>query len=134
MDEKHAPVVLVADDAPEIRSLLTLRLGALGYTVLEAADGNQTMDMVREHHPDLVILDVMMPGKNGWEVAKEMRHDARFKQIGIIVLTAIGEKINAMTSPLYGPDAYVDKPFDFKALEALIQEVIEKRKNEADAE
>jgi len=132
MDDKHAPVVLVADDAPEIRSLLTLRLGALGYTVLEAADGNQTMDMVREHFPDLVILDVMMPGKNGWEVAKEMRHDARFQQIGIIVLTAIGEKINEMTSPLYGADAYVDKPFDFKKLEVLIQEVIEKRKNEAE--
>ena len=133
MDDKHAPVVLVADDAPEIRSLLTLRLGALGYTVLEAADGNQTMDMVREHFPDLVILDVMMPGKNGWEVAKEMRHDARFKSIGIIILTAIGEKINEMTSPLYGADAYVDKPFDFKKLEALIREVVEKRKAEGDA-
>ena len=131
MDEKHAPVVLIADDAPEIRSLLTLRLGALGYEVLEAADGNQTMDMVREHFPDLVILDVMMPGKNGWEVAKEMRHDARFKEIGIIVLTAIGEKINEMTSPLYGADAYMDKPFDFKKLEGLIKEVLEKRKSEA---
>ena len=129
MDDKHSPVVLVADDAPEIRSLLTLRLGALGYEVLEAADGNQTMDMVREHFPDLVILDVMMPGKNGWEVAKEMRHDARFKEIGIIVLTAIGEKINEMTSPLYGADAYMDKPFDFKKLEALIQEVLAKRKD-----
>ena len=130
MDEKHAPVILVADDAPEIRSLLTLRLGALDYEVLEAADGNQTMDMVREHHPDLVILDVMMPGKNGWEVAKEMRHDARFKKIGIIVLTAIGEKINEMTSPLYGADAYMDKPFDFKKLEGLIKEVLAKRKKD----
>ena len=130
MDEKHAPVILVADDAPEIRSLLTLRLGALDYEVLEAADGNQTMDMVREHHPDLVILDVMMPGKNGWEVAKEMRHDARFKKIGIIVLTAIGEKINEMTSPLYGADAYMDKPFDFKKLEVLIKEVLAKRKKD----
>ena len=130
MDEKHAPVILVADDAPEIRSLLTLRLGALNYDVLEAADGNQTMDMVREHHPDLVILDVMMPGKNGWEVAKEMRHDARFKKIGIIVLTAIGEKINEMTSPLYGADAYMDKPFDFKKLEGLIKEVLAKRKKD----
>lgn len=130
MEEKRSPVVLVADDAPEIRSLLTIRLGAKGYTVLEAADGNQTMEMVREHFPDLVILDVMMPGKNGWEVAKELRHDARFNNIGIIVLTAIGEKINEMTSPLYGADAYIDKPFDFKHLEEKILEVLEARKAE----
>ncbi len=132
MEEKSSPVVLVADDAPEIRSLLTMRLGAKGYTVLEAADGIQTMDMIREHHPDLVVLDVMMPGKNGWEVAKEMRHDARFQDIGIVVLTAIGEKINEMTSPLYGADAFIDKPFDFKHLEKMIQEVLEKRKAAAE--
>ncbi len=132
MEEDRAPVVLIADDAPEIRSLLTIRLGAKGFQVLEAADGIQTMDMVQEHFPDLVILDVMMPGKNGWEVAKEIRHDARFNDVGIIVLTAIGEKINEMTSPLYGADAFIDKPFDFKHLENTINEVLEARKAKAE--
>lgn len=120
-------VVLVADDDPEILSLLSIRLNRAGYTVVEAVDGEQTLARVREHYPDLVILDVMMPGKNGWEVAKELRHDARFKGIGIIMLTAIGEKINEMTSPLYGADAYVDKPFEFSDLEQKIRQVLEQR-------
>jgi len=122
------PVVLVADDDPEILSLLSIRLNRAGYEVVEAVDGEQTLAMVRDHYPDLVILDVMMPGKNGWEVAKELRHDARFKDIGIVMLTAIGEKINEMTSPLYGADAYVDKPFEFADLETKIQEVLARRK------
>ena len=127
MAEAHKPVVLVADDDPEILSLLSIRLGRAGYQVLEAIDGEQTLAAVRQHYPDLIILDVMMPGKNGWEVAKELRHDARFKGIGIIMLTAIGEKINEMTSPLYGADEYVDKPFEFADLEAKIRNVLARR-------
>jgi len=124
MEAQNKPLILVADDAPEIRSLLTIRLGASGYKVLEAADGTQALEMVREHYPDLVILDVMMPGKNGWEVAKELRHDARFKNTGIIMLTAIGARINEMTSPLYGVDDWIDKPFDFSDLERRIKAVL----------
>ncbi len=127
MAEAHKPVVLIADDDPEILSLLSIRLGRAGYQVLEAIDGEQTLAAVRQHYPDLIILDVMMPGKNGWEVAKELRHDARFKGIGIIMLTAIGEKINEMTSPLYGADEYVDKPFEFADLEAKIRNVLARR-------
>ena len=128
MKPEHSPVVLVADDAPEIRSLLSIRLAATGYKVLEAGDGEQALKMVREHYPDLVVLDVMMPGKNGWEVAKELRHDARFKNTGIIMLTAIGQTINEMTSPLYGADDYIDKPFEFSDLERRIKSVLERRK------
>jgi len=60
-----------------------------------------------------------------------LRHDARFKNIGIIMLTAIGEKINEMTSPLYGADAYIDKPFEFADLEAKIRAVLTKRGSSA---
>jgi len=128
MSDSKQAVVLVADDDPEILSLLSIRLNRAGYKVIEAVDGEQTLIKVRDHFPDVVILDVMMPGKNGWEVAKELRHDARFKEIGIIMLTAIGEKINEMTSPLYGADAFVDKPFEFADLEAKIAEVLAKHK------
>jgi len=128
MVEKSKGVVLVADDDPEILALLSIRLTRAGYQVLEAADGEQTLAQVRTHFPDLIVLDVMMPGKNGWEVAKELRHDIRFQNIGIVMLTAIGEKINEMTSPLYGADAYVDKPFEFSDLEAKIQLVLNRRK------
>jgi len=121
------PVILIADDDPEILTMLGIRLSKKGYQVLEAVDGNQTLNLARKHHPDLVLLDVMMPGKNGWEVAKELRSDNEFSNLGIVMLTAIGEKVNEMTSPLYGADAYVDKPFDFSDLEKKIKDVLTER-------
>src|SRR3954453_4662545 len=121
------PVILIADDDPEILTMLGIRLSKKGYQVLEAVDGNQTLNLARKHHPDLVLLDVMMPGKNGWEVAKELRADEQFSNVGIVMLTAIGEKVNEMTSPLYGADAYVDKPFDFSDLEKKIKSVLAER-------
>jgi DNA-binding response OmpR family regulator len=121
------PVILIADDDPEILTMLGIRLSKKGYEVLEAVDGNQTLSLAHEHHPDLVLLDVMMPGKNGWEVAKELRANDAFASVGIVMLTAIGEKVNEMTSPLYGADAFVDKPFDFSDLEAKIKKVLEDR-------
>ncbi|HEX6836739.1 MAG TPA: response regulator [Polyangia bacterium] len=121
------PVILIADDDPEILTMLGIRLSKKGYQVLEAVDGNQTLNLARKHHPDLVLLDVMMPGKNGWEVAKELRSDSEFSNLGIVMLTAIGEKVNEMTSPLYGADAYVDKPFDFSDLEKKIKDVLSER-------
>jgi DNA-binding response OmpR family regulator len=121
------PVILIADDDPEILTMLGIRLSKKGYQVLEAVDGNQTLSLARKHKPDLVLLDVMMPGKNGWEVAKELRADDTFAHVGIVMLTAIGEKVNEMTSPLYGADAYVDKPFDFTELESKIKSVLTER-------
>lgn len=126
MSSKKA-VILIADDDPEILTMLGIRLSKKGYEVLEAVDGNQTLNLARKHHPDLVLLDVMMPGRNGWEVAKELRADKEFSNLGIVMLTAIGEKVNEMTSPLYGADAYVDKPFDFSELETKIKEVLAQR-------
>ena len=126
------PIILVADDDPEILSLLSLRLHKAGYTVVEAADGDQALARVHEHSPDLVVLDVMMPGRNGWEVAKELRDSEAFGEIGIVMLTAIGERINEMTSPLYGADAFIDKPFEFADLEAQISEVLHKRRTRPD--
>ena len=121
------PTILVADDDPQILTMLGIRLSKRGYQVLEAADGLQTLSKARQHKPDLVLLDVMMPGKNGWEVAKELRADEELSNIGIVMLTAIGERVNEMTSPLYGADDFVDKPFDFEALEKKIKTVLENR-------
>jgi DNA-binding response OmpR family regulator len=122
------PLLLIADDDPEILAMLSLRLGKKGYEVVEAADGVQTLRVAREKMPDLVVLDVMMPRKNGWEVARELRADPQLHDVGIVMLTAIGEKINEMTSPLYGADEYVDKPFDFADLESRIRRVLDAKK------
>lgn len=127
MAQQKKPTILVADDDPQILTMLGIRLSKRGYQVLEAADGLQTLQKARQHRPDLVLLDVMMPGKNGWEVAKELRSDDELRNVGIVMLTAIGERVNEMTSPLYGADAFVDKPFDFAELEEKIKKVLEDR-------
>ncbi|MEO6951913.1 MAG: response regulator [Polyangia bacterium] len=121
------PVILIADDDPEILTLLGIRLSKGGYQVLEAQDGIIALEKAKKERPDLVLLDVMMPGKNGWEVAKALREDKSLNHLGIVMLTAIGERVNEMTSPLYGADDYCDKPFDFADLEKKIRAVLAKR-------
>lgn len=122
------PLLLIADDDPEILGLLSLRFAKAGFDVIEAADGLATLRQARERRPDVLILDVMMPGRTGWEVARELRSDEQLGNVGIVMLTAIGETMNAVTSPLYGADEYVDKPFEFPALEARVRRVLEKRR------
>jgi DNA-binding response OmpR family regulator len=120
--------ILIADDDPEILTMLSIRLQRRGYTTIEASDGLQTLQMAHVQKPDLVLLDVMMPGKNGWEVARELRSSKDLEGMGIVMLTAIGEKVNEMTSPLYGADDFVNKPFDFTELENKIAAVIDARR------
>jgi DNA-binding response OmpR family regulator len=96
--------------------------------VLEAQDGEEALVVARAEKPDLLVLDVMMPRKNGWEVCKELRSDPAMKDIGILVLTAIGEKMNEMTSPLYGADDYIDKPFEFADLGRRVAKILADKK------
>jgi DNA-binding response OmpR family regulator len=120
------PKILVADDNPQILGMLTARLKKRGYDVITADDGEVALEMVAKEMPALVVLDVMMPKKNGWEVARSIRQNPVLTSTKIVILTAIGESINEMTSPLYGADAYLDKPFDFNDLERAISDLIKR--------
>ncbi|HUQ03100.1 MAG TPA: response regulator [Kofleriaceae bacterium] len=120
----NPPSVLVVDDDPEIVSMLSARLAGRGYKVLTAADGLEAIGEAKRSRPALIVLDVMMPHKTGWEVARALKQDPVTENIKIVMLTAIGQQMNEMTSPLYGADAYFDKPFDFSALEKKIAELI----------
>jgi len=121
------PLLLIADDDPEILSLLSMRFAKAGYEVLEAQDGLAALQLLHARKPDALVLDVMMPGKTGWEVTREVRSDPSLSAVGIVMLTAIGERVNEMTSPLYGADEFVDKPFDFADLEARVRKAIDRR-------
>ncbi len=119
--------ILVADDDVEILGLITRHLRTLEVRILEASDGEEALKLVRRERPDLVILDVMMPGMTGWEVCRAIREDDALAKTGVIMLTGIGERLNEMTSPLYGADEYLDKPFEFRDLDARIQRVLGSR-------
>ena len=129
MNAKATPArtILVADDDLHILSLVRNYFRKRDFHVLEASDGDEAMELILENEPVLVILDVMMPGQTGWEVCRSIRENERLSQTGVIMLTGIGERLNEMTSPLYGADAYVDKPFEFSELERLVTEVLAKR-------
>ena len=112
--------ILVVDDDPEIVTMLSTRLTKRGYRVSTANDGHRALELAKSERPDLMLLDVMMPGKSGWEVARALKQDPDTQGIKIVMVTAIGEQVNEITSPLYGADAHVDKPFEFDRLEKVI--------------
>jgi DNA-binding response OmpR family regulator len=120
MASKETARILVVDDDPEILAMLGTRLTKRGYHVSTAGDGHTALALAKKELPDLVLLDVMMPGKSGWEVARAIKQDPTTHGIKIVMVTAIGAAVNEMTSPLYGADAHVDKPFEFEHLEKLI--------------
>ena len=101
--------------------------------VLEASDGDEAWKLAQERLPDLVVLDVMMPGMSGWEVCRKIRHDPSLAHTGVVMLTGIGESLNETTSPLFGADEFVDKPFDFQSLDQKIKNVLASRAAQREA-
>ena len=116
--------VLVVDDEAPIRLLCRVNLEAEGMTVLEAADGEQGLELARGQLPDVVLLDVMMPGRSGWEVAEELLADEETSEIPIIFLTARAEiRDRAKGIDLGGVD-YVTKPFNPVELAPLVEDLV----------
>jgi DNA-binding response OmpR family regulator len=129
---RQKPTVLIADDDLEILTMVRTLLRRRDVKLLEASDGEEAMRLIRQNQPDLVVLDVMMPGMSGWEICKAVREDEQLHDTGVIMLTGIGERLNEMTSPLYGADAHLDKPFELTALDNAVTRVLNKRRGHAD--
>src|SRR6201996_7260179 len=109
--------------------LVSRHLKGMGFHVVQASEGDAAWELAQKHGPDLVVLDVMMPGMSGWEVCKRIKspnHDDAFNATGVIMLTGIGENLNDMTSPLFAADTWLNKPFDFADLEDRIRETLAK--------
>jgi DNA-binding response OmpR family regulator len=124
------PLVLVADDEPSMLELVARHLTTMrdpSLEVIQARDGEEAWKLAREHLPDLVVLDVMMPGMSGWEVCRKIREDIALAHTGVVMLTGIGENLNQLTSPLYGADAYIDKPFEFEEFDDKVRDTLSAR-------
>jgi DNA-binding response OmpR family regulator len=127
MAKNEKPLVLVADDEPSTLALVANHLRSRGYRVIEAADGDEAWNAACRELPDIVVLDVMMPGMSGWEVCRKIREAVSLAHTGVVMLTGIGDTLNELTSPLYGADAYLDKPFQFAKLAELVESTLESR-------
>src|SRR5271170_4962497 len=115
--------ILVVDDDKAVTTLLERLLSSQGYEVLVASDGLDGMVQVRKSLPDLILLDVMMPEINGYDVCSNLKFDERFKHIPIIVLTSREQELDARIGKLMGI-SYMHKPIESKALLERIQNTL----------
>ena len=116
--------LLVADDEPNIVISLEYLMKREGYDVLVATDGNQALEAIQREQPALVLLDVMMPGKTGFEVCQEVRADASLDGVRILMLTAKGRENDVSKGLALGADGYMTKPFSTRELVEKVRKLI----------
>lgn len=117
--------ILIVDDEEVILKILRLRLSKLGYEVREATDGEQAIEQLENGDFGLVILDILMPKKDGWQVLREVKSNPRTKNIPVIILTAKDEDIDMSKGYSLGADYYMTKPFTMAQLLWGLQLVFE---------
>lgn len=128
---REKPLVLLADDDSELRSMLRAHFSRMDCNLLESIDGADTLEQIISQRPNLVILDVMMPELTGWEICKYVKERETYQDTGIIMLTGIGPTNNELTSPLFGADNYIDKPFEFDELQQKVDQVLKEKNSPA---
>ncbi len=119
--------VLIADDNPQILELLEAYLEPLGVRVLLAADGEATLAAVERDQPDLILLDVMMPKRSGFEVCRLLKEDRRYRDIPIIMVTALNEAGDIERARECGADDFLSKPVNKIELLARVQNLLKLR-------
>jgi DNA-binding response OmpR family regulator len=119
--------ILIADDDDELRHLLRLMLCRAGYEVIEAADGSEALARAYADHPALVLLDVMMPGVNGFDVCRKLRSDERTHRMPIVFVSAMDDILQRNEMLKLGADDCIRKPVGPRELLACVQRVMERR-------
>jgi DNA-binding response OmpR family regulator len=117
--------ILIADDEPNILISLEFLMKREGYEVHLARDGQEALELVRRERPRLVLLDVMMPKKTGFEVCQEVRNDDDIRSTLILMLTAKGRETDVVKGLALGADAYMTKPFSTRDLVQKVREMLE---------
>lgn len=121
--------ILVVDDDPDLVEAVSMKLESKGYQVAKAYDGVEAWTRIKEQRPDLVILDVMMPNKNGYVVCKELKEDPAYKAITVVLLTAVGDAVPStsythMDGKTALADEFVPKPIDLDKLMEIVQDYV----------
>jgi len=119
-----ARTVLVAEDDEDVRLLLTTRLGARGYRVVEASDGQETLELAKVVRPDIVLMDLQLPRLNGFAVARFLRQTDSLRSVPIVVVSAHDPAKHRNLALAAGCNAYVQKPIDFDRLDELMTSLL----------
>lgn len=126
-----APDILVVDDEPNIVLSLKYLMRQKGHEVRAAGNGEEALAALQDKVPDLILLDVMMPKPDGYELCQRIRSTPAWKDIAIIMLTAKGREVEKEKGLAMGADYYITKPFSTQELVAKVQDILEARKNRA---
>ena len=118
------PTIIVVEDDPDILHLLSFNIQSSGFDVLTSMDGNEALSLIREHLPELVILDLMLPGLDGLEVCRQLKKDPETQSIPLIMLTAKSEEVDRIVGLELGADDYVVKPFSPRELVLRIRAIL----------
>jgi DNA-binding response OmpR family regulator len=127
MSTTDAKTVLIADDDDDIRELVAYRMTRSGYAVLQAANGEEAVELATAERPDLAILDVMMPRLDGFEVVRRLRAQEETARIPIILLTARAQDADVARGFGAGADDYIRKPFSPQELAMRVQAILGRR-------
>jgi DNA-binding response OmpR family regulator len=122
--------ILVADDSPNIREILQMNLETLGYEVITAEDGERALQQFGKEHPDLMIVDVMMPKINGFQICRKVKSNPATQATPVILLTARSQQEDVFWGKDCGADEYVTKPFSTKELEKTIARLLKRRQDQ----
>ncbi len=123
--------ILIVDDEPSIVVPVQFLMQQQGYDVLVAEDGHDALDMIYKYQPDLVLLDIMLPGIDGYEVCEIVRLNPKLRDVKIIFLTAKGREVEIAKGLALGADAYITKPFSNAELVAKVKTVLDNINEEA---
>jgi len=120
-----AKAVLVADDDPDILSIVSMSLETQGYTVYKASNGREAVDLAKQHHPDLVLMDMMMPIVSGYEAVSELKDDATTRDITIVGLSAKAMATDMERATDAGIDGYITKPFRIAQILTVVESYLQ---------
>ena len=126
-----AKEILIVDDEPNVVIPIQFLMEQQGYKVMIAERGEDALDLIYHYKPDLVLLDIMLPGIDGYEVCEIVRLNPNFRKVKIIFLTAKGREEEIAKGLALGADAYITKPFSNTELVAKVKELLEKTNEEA---
>jgi two-component system, OmpR family, alkaline phosphatase synthesis response regulator PhoP len=118
--------ILVADDSPTIRGMVTAQLRADGYEVLEAVDGQQALELARSGDPDLLVLDKIMPGLDGLEVVRALREDPQLRPVPVVMLTEQTGETDVLGGFTLGVRDYIPKPFSPDELSTRVRRALQR--------
>jgi two-component system phosphate regulon response regulator PhoB len=116
--------ILVCDNEEVLRGLVCASLDGNGYTLVEARDGDEAIEQARHVQPDLILLDMMMPGQTGLEVLVELRRDPELRGIPVVMLTARAQMTDREAARLAGADRFLAKPFSPLELASVVKEML----------